>query len=369
MKTLEIMRETLKNPQSLINEWKAEDKKIIGYRCIYVPEEIIYAAGMMPYPLFGTPKAVSLADSYFQAYICEFVRNLFDRALNKEFDFLDGLVLCNTCDATRKLYDHWGTYIKTPLCYIINNPQETGSEAAYKYQLKELKAFKQEIESFSGEKISDRVLSEAISLYNETRRLLKELYSLRKENPPALSGSEALDVVMAAMLMPKKMANELLKELIKEVKAREVPEVRGPRILITGSIIDNPALIKLVEEAEGVVVVEDLCTGTKYFWEEVKGDNPLDALCKYTTERCFCACTQPVEARFDYLQELIKEFSVDGVIYFNLKYCDPFIYEGVLFQEKLQKIGIPAILLETGHDLSGLGQLRTRIQAFIEMVG
>jgi len=369
MNTIDTMRDTLHNPEQLVADWKAQGKKIVGYRCIYVPEEIIWAAGMWPYPIFGTPEAITQADSYFQPCTCEFIRNIFDHALDGKLNFLDGLVLCNTCDAVRHLYDMWITYIKVPDCHIINNPQKMYDESGYKYYCVELKRFKSEMENLSGNGISDESLQSAINLYNQTRGLLKELYSLRKKDPPLISGGEALDIVMASMLMPKDKCNQQLQQLIAEVKTRESPKTRGPRILITGSIIDDPTLIQLVEEVGGVVVADDLCTTTKYFWQEVgQNKDPLDALSRYNTERCLCSCMHPPERRFDYLWELIEEFGANGVIYFNLKYCHPFLYEAALFREKLAAKDVPTLMLEVDHSLSGLGQLRTRIQAFIEML-
>ena len=370
MEALDTLRDVLRNPQQIAADWKAQGKKVMGYRCINVPEEIIYAAGMMPYPLFGTPKAVSLADSYFQPCVCEFVRNVFDLALEGELKFLDGLALCNTCDAVRKLYDMWNLYIKPSSCHIINNPQKLLYEANYIHYRKEIEKFKQAMESLSGNHINDESLNSAIDLYNENRALLKELYLLRKAENPPFSGEEALDIVMASMLMPKESCNPLLRQLLKEVKGRKAYNDSGPRVLITGSIIDDPTLIRMVEEVGGLVVADDLCTTTKYFWHEIKKEkDPLDAIYKHNNERCLCACMHPQEARFDYLMELIREFSVDGVIYFNIKYCHPFLYEAPLFQERLEAEDIPATFLETGHDLSGIGQLRTRVQAFIEMLG
>jgi benzoyl-CoA reductase subunit C len=363
------MQNILHDPQQLVADWKAQGKKVVGYRCIYVPEEIIYAADMMPFPLFGTPEAIGVADSYFQSCACEFIRNIFDHALDGKLKFLDGLVLANTCDHVRKLYDHWNTYIKTP-CYIINNPQKLCTPDNYNYYRKELERFKAWAEEFSGSQLTDESLQDAICLYNENKALLRELYFLRKNAPPLISGEEAMDIVMASMLMPKEKCNPLLRQLLEEVKAREAPQASSPRILITGSIIDNPALIRMVDEVGGMVVADDLCTTTKYFWHEIKKDkDPLDALYRYNNERCLCSCMHPTEARFDYLWELVEEFSVEGVIYFNLKYCHPFLYEAPLYRKKLQAQGIPTIFLEAGHDLSGIGQLRTRVQAFIEMLG
>lgn len=369
LKSIGAFRDVLKDPTKVAVDWKSQGRKVVGYRCMFVPEEIIRAAGMLPYPLYGTPEPIRLADSYFQSCTCEFVRNLFDQALDGRLDFLDYLALSNTCDASRRVFDHWSQYIKNCPVYLINNPQKMLDESSRDYFMTELTAFKQKMEDLSGQRITDAGLSDAIGLYNETRALLQELYELRKQNPPPITGEEALDVSMAAILMPKDQANALLRQLLDEVTAREVPENSGPRILVTGSTIDNPALIRMIEEEGGQVVIDDLCTTSRYFWDQVDdtGD-PMEALYRFLNRRALCACLHPMEARFDHLFKLIDEFNVEAVIDFNLKYCHPFMYEAPLLRKELEARDIPVNVLEIGHDMSGHGQLRTRIQAFIEMI-
>ncbi|MDO8473508.1 MAG: 2-hydroxyacyl-CoA dehydratase family protein [Dehalococcoidia bacterium] len=370
MKALEEMRKVVRNPQEVAREAKAAGKKVLGYRCLFVPEEMIDAAGVVPYPIFGTAEAVTLADSYFQPNICEFIRNIFDLALKGKLDFLDGLALCNTCDAVRKLYDHWNAYIKTPFCYMINNPQRQFTEAGFHFQMEELEQFRQALAGLTGAPVTDDALGKSIRLHNETRTLLREVYEFRKPDPPMLSGEEALDVVMATMVLPKIKANALLRQLAGELMQRRQPPVNlGPRIMITGSIIDQPGLIRMVEESGGVVVSDDLCTATRYFWYKVSEDgDPMAALARHTTEKPVCACMHPAEARVEYMMDLVREYNVQGIIYFNLMYCDPFLYEGVLFKKKFEDRGIPTIALETEHIPSGMGQLKTRVQAFLEML-
>ena len=368
MGALQTMLDIFENPQKEIEEWKKEGKKVVGHRCLYVPEEIIHAAGMLPYPTFGTPEPISKADSYFQPCACEFVRNLFDLALDKELDFLDSMVLCNTCDAVRHLYNMWDSYIDTVSCYMVNNPQKMYAESGVQFYLRELEKFKELMEDLSGTQITDDSLKKSIELFDETRRLLKELNSLRKRDIPAISGSEFLRVSMASMLIPKEKANPLLKQVIDEVKDREIEEGDGPRIMLTGSIMDNPTLIELVEEMGGVVVADDFCTSAKYFWYETKpNSNPMEAIARFNLDRSVCGHTHPVDNRYDYMYEIIDDFNVDGIIYFNIKYCHPFVYESATIKKQLEEKA-PVLILETDHSLSGLGQLKTRVQAFIEML-
>ena len=134
----DTMKDIFEHPQQIIKDWKADGKKVVGYRCLYVPEEIIHAAGILPYATFGTPEPITKADSYFQPCACEFVRNLFDLAMDGRFEFLDSIVLCNTCDAVRHLYNMWNTYIDSVPCYIINNPQKIYDKSGFKFYRHEL---------------------------------------------------------------------------------------------------------------------------------------------------------------------------------------------------------------------------------------
>jgi benzoyl-CoA reductase subunit C len=367
--TIDRFREVLKDPGKVAKEWKAQGKRVVGYRCMFVPEEIIWAADILPYPIYGTPEPVRQADSYFQPYVCEFIRNIFDHALEGKLDFLDMLVLANTCDAQRGLCCMWEDYRSDSPVYMFNNPQKMEHEANREYYRGELEDFRAKMEELSGNKITDEKLQEAIDLHNETRALLKEIYSLRKKDPPALSGEEALDVAMAVSIMPKDASNPLLRQLLEELQGRERPRGSGPRVLVTGSIIDNPALIRMVEEEGGVVAIDDLCTTSRFFWHQVpKEADPIEALYNFGNNRALCACVHPVHARQRFLEELVEEFNVEGVIYFNMKYCYSFLFEAPLFQKHFESRGLPTNILEVGHDMSGHGQLRTRIQAFIEML-
>ncbi len=369
LESINVFRDVLKDLSKVAIDWKSQGKKVVGYRCLFIPEEIIWAAGMLPYPLYGTPEPIGIADSYFQSCTCEFVRNLFDQALNGKLDFLDYLALSNTCDVSRRFYDNWDKYIESCPVYLINNPQKLLTESNREYFIEELSRFKAEMEKLSGNKITDEKLNDAIDLYNETRMLLKDLYELRKQETPPITGEEALDICMAVIMMPKDQANPLLRQLLDEVKKRKRSENFGPRILVTGSTMDNPALIRMVEEEGGQVVVDDLCTTSRYFWDQVPKDNdPMEALYQFLNNRVLCACLHPAEARFDHLFKLIDEFDIEAVINFNLKYCNPSLYEAPLMRKDLEDRDIPTNVLEVGHDMSGHGQLRTRIQAFIEMI-
>ena len=369
MTALERLQEVARYPAQVARAWRDGGGKVIGTRCLYVPEEVIWAAGALPYPLYGTPEPVRLADAYFQACTCELVRNIFDQALEGRLDFLSGLALCNTCDVVRHLCDLWGGYVRQTPVHLVNNPQRLGDEANREYWVAELSAFGGWLEGLTGQAPTEERLREAIRLHNRTRALLRRVTLLRQEEPSPISGAEAFEVSLAASVLPREEANALLTRLLEELRARPAVRRSGPRILVTGSLLDHPALLRMIEEEGGQVVVEDLCNTTRSFWQQAdEGGDPWEAIRRLHDARPLCACTHPPEARYQHLGELAKVFRFDAVIDFTLKYCHPFLYEAPLLKRALAEQGLRTNVLEIGHDLSGHGQLRTRIQAYLEML-
>lgn len=400
MTALESLQAIARNPSSVAREWKTSGGSIIGYRCLYIPEEVIWAAGGLPHPLYGTPEPVVKADAYFQTCSCELVRNLFDHALSGDLDFLDGLAVANTCDVVRRLFDMWEHHRSHIPVTLLNNPQRLKNPDNRDYYMEELRRFQSWVEKLTGKRVTDEKLREAIDLHDQRRALLGDLWALREDDPPALKGSDALEVALAASVLPVDRANALLEDLLDELEAEEpVDEGDGPRILVTGSLLDHPALIRMVEDVGGVVVAEDLCTTTRLFWHRIADASvdpsvdpsidpsvnpsvnpdtfneavstevdPLEAIWANLNRRPLCACFHPTDVRHDFVLKLVETFAVDAVLNFSLKYCHPFTYEAPLLKKTLAKEGIPFTTLEVGHDLSGHGQLRTRIQAFVEMV-
>jgi benzoyl-CoA reductase subunit C len=366
---LSVLMEAAREPWRLAAGWRAAGRRLVGYRCLYVPEELITAAGLLPFPLYGTPEPVRQADAYFQACTCELVRNLFDQALEEKLPRLDLCVLSNTCDAVRKLCDLWNAYLPGQHAHMINNPQKLLSENGRALFAAELQRFREHLEALAGRPVEEPALRAAIRLHNRVRERLRELYALREEDPPRLSGSEAFQIALGATVLPKEEALPLLEEVLEQVRQREPEESFGPRILVTGSILDSPALIEIVEEQGGLVVADDLCTTSRYFWHQAdEAAEPMEALCGLLDRRVLCACMHPLEARLEHLLGLASRFRVEGVIDFTLKYCHPFLYEAPLRKRAMEARGLPTTVLEVGHDHSGHGQLRTRIQAFVEML-
>ncbi|MFC2017207.1 2-hydroxyacyl-CoA dehydratase subunit D [Chloroflexota bacterium] len=369
-KGLEKATEIYANREERVKELRSQGKKVIGYLCSFAPLEILWAAGLVPYRIMGRLKEpFSDADRYIESCHCPMIRNCFGMAMRGEYDFLDGIVIPHACDTVHRIYGLWKYYLNPPYSCCVNAPHTTSSSSR-RFFKRELIMFKESLEQLIDHEITNQSLNEAITLYNENRDLVKRLYELRKENPPLLSGTEMMKVLIAGSSIPPEEFNALLKEVEKDAKERPEPPVKNRvRLLIYGSIIDDVTLFKLIEECGGNVVVDDTCIGTKSYWNNVEGNGDIfDALTTSYFEKFTCPRTYSNSRadRFQYIVELARDFKADGVICYVLRFCDPYILDVPDVRDWLAKAGLPMLHIEDDYSLASIESLRTRIQAFVE---
>ncbi len=376
VKTADALAELLEPSSTIlgspVRRWKEQGGKVLGYFCSHVPEEIITAAGMLPFRMRGTGSTeTTLADTYLSAYNCTFARHCLDLAFGGAYDFLDGVVIVNGCDHIRRLYDIWRRKMATPFVHLITAPHTSGDDQVA-YFRDELTILKDALEKHFAVAITPEKLQESIRVQNETRGLLRELYERRKQPSPPITGAETLGVVVASTAMPKPAYNELLRLLLSDLDGRDgVSDVRA-RLLVAGGMLDDPAYVRVIEDLGGLVVTDSLCFGTREFWNQVseQDKDPMDALARYyLKERIPCARTIGEHPRrLQFLREMLEEFKVDGVVLQRLKFCDLWGDENYLLRRELRESGVPVLTLEREYLLGGQGQLKTRIQAFLESI-
>jgi len=316
-------------------------------------------------------QGTELSDSFFGPLNCTFPRHAFNMALTGGYEFIDGLVMFNSCDHVRRLYDHWIRQMKTPFVEILSLPRKVGA-AQVEWFCGELAGLRQRIESHYSVEITDDALRDAIALYNETRRLLRELYALRKADAPPITGAEMLAVTVASTTMPQALYNECLRELLADVAGAEGITDYRARLMILGSELDDPEYIQIIEDQGGLVVTDSLCFGSKILWKDVEEDaaDPLMALAQY-----YVADRPPharmfteYDRRAAYARELIDEFRVDGAIFQRLTFCELWGYEQFVMLGDFKEWDVPSLSVDREYKLNATGQLRTRVQAFLETV-
>ena len=361
-------------------ELKAEGRKIIGYLCSLVPVELLTAADLVPYRMTGSMKEpITQADSYLETIACPFTRSAFDLALKGKYSFLDGYVMPHACDNIVKLYDLWAHNIEHTYAHFVNVPH-TLSPPSLEFFTAELSMFKRSLERFVGHDITAAALRRSIRLHNQQRALVRRLYRLRRRDPPPVSGTEMTKVLSAAMSLPVTEANELLESVISEVKARSPLQGKkgGVRLMIYGTGNEEATFIEMVEGTGAQVVVDDLCFGTRPYWFEVEAaDDILAGIARSYLEKMNCPRTYrqspgshqaDLENRFGYIYHLAKDFKVQGVIFFILRYCDTHCFDAPDVKEYLEGKGLPVLQIEEEYPISGIGRLKTRVEAFLEMI-
>jgi len=363
--------ETLVNP--VLQHWKDQGGKVIGYFCSTVPEEIITAAGLTPFRMRATGSTgTEESDAFYSSINCSFPRHCFNQVLTGDFKFLDGIVCVNSCDHVRRIYDNWKRFVPTDFIEMMSLPRKTGPDQVGWYT-DELAMLKDKVGKHFGVEITDDRLWKAIKLHNETRRLQKKLYELRKQEKPPITGAETLAVMVAGTAMPKEQYNEKLRELLDELSGTEGPGSHRARLLIVGGILDDPAYVKVIEDQGGLVVTDSTCFGSRLIWVEVdeNASDPVAALAQYyLTDRPSCPRMYGEhDNRAQYVIDMCREFNCDGVIGERLIFCDSWLVEHYMLGQDLKAAGIPMLKLDREYLTSGIGQLRTRVQAFLETMG
>ena len=363
---IEELKNVFTNRNQVARKLADQGKKVVGWMCTYVPEEIIYAAGAHPIRVVGAEGTTTTADAHLYSNVCTYARASLEEGFRGSYDFLSGYIAVNTCDNIRRLYEVWSRYLNTPFTHILKLPHRADEEAV-EYFAGELNDFREKLGAYVGKDISDDALWQAIEVYNHSRALLRELYELRKADSPPITGAEVMDVFLAGIIMPKDEYNRKLKTLLNSLKGHKTVNGDRIRILVMGSELDNSEYIRTIEELGGIVVCDDLCNGTRYFWDpvEVSGD-PIQALANRYMRRSPCARMRPNTERMNHVRRLIQDYRIDGIVYEALKFCDLYGEDYPIFKENIKDMEVPSLLLTRDYFTAGMGQMKTRIQAFFE---
>ncbi len=364
-------------------ELQEEGKEIFGYLCIYPVTEILTAFGIVPFRLFGDiSEPITKANNYLPTVVCPFLRSYLDLGIKGRYAFIDGLVTSHICDVGSVLPDIWNHAVPTRYTYHIDTPHTLrGSAQAYHRQL--LDGFVASLEEHTGQKLDMAKLRDAVARHNRQRALVRELYDLRKPDPPLVSGAETIKIVKAVQSLPVDEANTLLEQVIAEAGSRkDGPKPKGHRLMIWGSILDNTSLVEMIEGLDANVVIDDTCVGSRPFFDDVKlTDNPLDGLADHYLKHIKCPRTflaeydakqkdyrEDLAGRYGYLGDYARGWRADGVIIEALRYCDTHGYEVPAIKDYFESIGLPSIYLEHDYTLGTIAQLKTRVQGFLEII-
>ena len=384
--TLDYIKNSYSERICQLKEEKKAGKKIVGTLCLFVPDEIIFAAGADRVILCGGKNdTIPIAEQYLPRNTCPLVKSSFGSIVNNgcsgvkscsHFGLVDMIVAENTCDSKKKMYELMGNYVPT---YVIDLPQKPDSSAAVKYFLEELNRFKEVMEKLTGNIITAEGLKKEIVSSNETRRLIHRLYNLRKAEFPPISGLDMIKVMQKQYVLSAEGFKKAVQDLIEEAEQAgddlnradfKADPAHRPRIMISGCPMPggNTKVPEIIENRGGLIVVEESCTGTRSFWDLVdENKDPMTALAERYI-KIPCSCMTPNDRRIDNILELAREFKVDGVVHYTLQFCHGYNIERYKVQQALRNAGIPMLSIETDYSDSDIEQIGLRVDAFMEML-
>lgn len=377
----EQFREWVDSPHEYGRDWKERnDGHVVAFFCTYAPREILYAADILPVRAYGAHQAdeVAEADQYmFRGMFCPFSRDVLSQGLLGRYDYADGIVMASTCLHLRQTYQSWEKNVSDPddLTHYFLMPHGTQNEGGVEYLAEKLEETVEAVEEYTGKEITEEDLQEAIEVYDENRRLMREVYEYRKEENPPVSGLQAQEMVKSSHVADPEEHNELLRSALEKLEDYDGPR-REPdyRLMHISSENDDRRFMHMVEEDlpfDITVVTDEACVGTRDFWNvsEDTGDGPLVDIANRYLDRPPCPNKDwPARERMEQIRELANDFDVDGALIIQQKFCDPHELDIPTEREMLEdEEDVPTLTLEFDASVP-VGQFTTRVEAFVEQL-
>ncbi len=368
----EMQRLTSPFPESVtIKDWKASGRQVIGWFNPYVPEEILHAAGMLPFEVTGDNEPVQMqgAEAYISANSCSKIRTCWQLQLDGKYGFLDGLVSSSFCDQDKRLYSVWEYYKKLPYMDVLYAPRKRDEEAVKLY-VADLEDFRDRLSLYRLSRIPDHDIANSIRIYNRGRELMKQLYELRKRDRPPVTGAEALEVSKAAARLPRERFNELMEQLLDEIQrtGREIKKAR--RLMVIGNDLHNTNQVAALEALDALVVVDEMNCGIRYAWGQVDTElPPMEALARYyVLGRPVDMHNWNSDGRLEFIGDLAEQYKVDGIVSEIVRFCTYNGWDKFDLKKQMAQQGIPILDLDLEYGHPSGAQVKIRAEAFMEML-
>ncbi len=359
----------LSDPLEQGRQLAREGHRVIGYMDNYVPEEFIHAMGMIPLRLLGSSESITLADAHLPIFAGQQTRSILNQGLRGDLRHLAGVVLSNSSDAIRTLYDLWQRHIPGQWAALVDVPAILEGEANRRLFKTAMLHFIEELEKLVGESLDPAALRRSISVYNENRRLLKKAASILGNSPRQLNAETYLDAVLSGFLTGKERHNELLRHLLNSSGAA----TSGPGqdllpLHLSGPVLVDRSFLPLLRQCGATMTSEDLGTASRYFWDEVNetGD-PVEAVIERYWSKIPESYKLPMEPRWIHFQVRMESGDARGAVFVVERYSDEDQYDYPIFRDRLRQRGVPSLQLDSEFVL-GSEQARTRIQTFVDIV-
>ncbi len=359
-------------------EWKAArpGRKVVGYMPFYVPRELIHAAGALPMGVLGGGDQLEVihGDAYYQSYICRIPRSTIELGVTARLDFVDGMLFPSICDVIRNLSGMWKIMFPETMSRYVDVPQNFRDDVGGAFYVNELNDLRRDLGELCGREVDDESLRRSIALYNENRRLVREVYAFRAAEPWKAPSSEVYLLMRAGMLLAVEEHSRMLREYLEAARAEDRPRRDNTRIVITGAFCEQPplGLIKSVELAGCYIVDDDFMLVNR--WE--KADVPLDGDPIRSLAHTYLHNSLSTSAKYEpdlskkgiYLVESVRRNRAEGVIFMAPSFCDPALLERPMLQRVLAAHGVPFIAFKYAENSGQMAPIREQAGTFADSI-
>lgn len=350
----------------------AEGRVPLAYTCSYIPNVMLSADNLFPFRLRAQEVAgTEIADIYLSNMGCTYLRSILEMTMDDRYHFIGGWILAASCNQMHRLYDNLIHLVKPNFIHILDVPHKTG-DAAVKWYTDELRILRRKIQDYFDVDMGDEVLTGIIHAYNSLQARLRKIGELRQQPDPPLSGAQFHELITAAASLPVDLIEPRIAGFTNTLKEKSFAAAYRARVMLVGGQLDNPEFIRVIETAGALVVADHMCTGNIFGMDLVlTGNDPIPDIAAHYLGKMNCPRMMTgFDQRLESILQKAEQYHVDGIIFEYIKFCDIWGMEGRLLIHQLKKADkYPLLLLEREYTLTGEGQLRTRVQAFLESMG
>ena len=363
------------NPKAQLNKYKAEGKKCIGVLPYYAPEELVEAAGMVPFGMWGSnKKTIARAKEYCATFYCTIAQLALEMLLDGTMDQLDGVITPTICDTLRPMSQNFRVAIgdKIPTIFLAH-PQNRFAPWGLQFCIDQYTNVRNELNKIAGHEMTDEDIRAAIVLYNKARAARREFVKLANDHCDVITATKRSAVLKAAWFMTKAEYTEKLVALNAELKALPVCQWKGVKVVTSGIICDNPELLKIFDDNNIAIAADDVAHETRAFRVDASEEgDPMMALAQQFADQDYEVLLYDPQSsknrRGEFVANMVKESGAQGLILFMQQFCDPEEMEYPYLKKALDEAGIPHIKLGVDQQMRDFGQAATAIQAFADVI-
>lgn len=367
---LNLFEDVTSHPDKALKNYFDAGRKVIGCFHSYVPEALVYAAGMVPFGMWGEELEANAVRKYFPPYTCSVVLTAFEKAMQGSYSGMSAVMVPVLCDSLKCVTQNWKYAVSDIEMIPVLYPQNRTSKGAEKFLRSQYAGIKQTLEKISGQEITGKMLEEAVRNQNLHNKAMREFIEIAGEHPAELSPRNRHAVFQSSYFMDILEHTELVKQLNTQIGQGTPGRFRGIRVITVGMTADYPAILDILEQNKIAVIRDEMADESKRFQFDIPMEEDLlDGLVQQYMGLCGCSFVADVVLpRENQILELAQKHKADGVVVLMTKFCDPEEYDYPSIKDALKKQQIPCLKIEADKQTKKYGQAATAVQSFQEMI-